>query len=63
MRISRSPQNGGFHKCTGGGPFFDVAALAAAAMPSARTIGELSPLMTLPFSFIALGSLETFYLI
>src|SRR5947207_13238895 len=21
MRMSRSPQNGGFHKCTGGGPF------------------------------------------
>src|SRR5436853_7606937 len=22
MRMSRSPQNGGFHKCSGGGPFF-----------------------------------------
>ena len=43
--------------------FFPLAALAAAAMPSARAIGEFSPLMTLPFSFIALGSLETCYLI
>jgi len=32
-------------------------------MPSARAIGEFSPLMTLPFSFIALGYLETCYLI
>src|SRR6266702_1621793 len=33
MRMSRSPQNGGFHKCTGGGPL-RAAAPAAPAMAS-----------------------------
>src|SRR6516165_340783 len=33
MRISRSPQNGGFHRCTGGGPFRE-ASRATPAMAS-----------------------------
>src|SRR5690348_8192354 len=33
MRMSRSPQKGGFHRCTGGGPFFP-ALLTTPAMAS-----------------------------
>src|SRR5215813_6390293 len=38
MRMSRSPQNGGFHKCTGGKPVFAVfpTAPAMASSPAAR---------------------------
>ncbi|VVT14950.1 hypothetical protein RV134_270206 [Roseovarius sp. EC-HK134] len=36
IRMSRSPQNGGFHKCTGGSPLpLARTARAEAAMPSA----------------------------
>src|SRR5438128_2550509 len=30
MRMSRSPQNGGFHRCTGGGPFLPAVFTAPA---------------------------------
>src|SRR3954468_2127710 len=38
MRMSRSPQNGGFHRCTGGGPL-PAEALAAPAMVSRLPCG------------------------
>src|SRR5882762_874802 len=36
MRISRSPQNGGFHRCSGGGPL--LAALFTAPVMASRPV-------------------------
>jgi hypothetical protein len=45
MRMSMSPQKGGFHKCTGGGPFCFVAAWTEAITLSAVGLTIICPLM------------------